>query len=101
MIPIKLILRIRSSPSIVPAYLQPTSAALTMHHAPCHGTKRLARRSIGTSVIWLAFAVELIVMAAGSDRPWRYCFQHWIDVVIVLLPAVEMLPLFRLLRTPL
>jgi hypothetical protein len=53
---------------------------------------------IGTSVIWLAFAIELIVMVAVSDRPWRYCFLHWIDVVIVLLPLVEMLPLFRLLR---
>jgi len=53
---------------------------------------------IGTSVIWLAFAVELILMVAVSDRPWRYCFLHWIDVAIVLLPAVEMLPLFRLLR---
>jgi hypothetical protein len=53
---------------------------------------------ISTSVIWLAFAVELILMAAVSDRPWRYCVLHWIDVAIVLLPAVEMLPLFRLLR---
>jgi hypothetical protein len=53
---------------------------------------------IGTSVIWLAFALELILMVAVSDRPWRYCFLHWIDMAIVLLPAVEMLPLFRLLR---
>jgi voltage-gated potassium channel len=53
---------------------------------------------IGTSVVWLAFTVELILMLAVSDRPMRYCFVHWIDVAIVLLPAVEMLPLFRLLR---
>jgi voltage-gated potassium channel len=53
---------------------------------------------VGTSVIWLAFTVELIVMVAVSDRPVRYCFVHWIDVAIVLLPAVEMLPLFRVLR---
>jgi hypothetical protein len=53
---------------------------------------------IGTSVIWLAFAVELILMVAVSDRPWSYCYQHWIDVAIVLLPALEILPLFRLLR---
>jgi hypothetical protein len=53
---------------------------------------------IGTSVIWLAFALELIVMVAVSDRPWRYCFLHWIDVAIVVLPAFELLPLFRLLR---
>ena len=53
---------------------------------------------IGTSVIWLAFALELILMVAVADRPWRYCFLHWIDLVIVLMPAVEMFPLFRLLR---
>jgi hypothetical protein len=53
---------------------------------------------IGTSVIWLAFAIELILMVAVSDRPWRYCFLHWIDVAIVLLPVVEIMPLFRLLR---
>jgi hypothetical protein len=53
---------------------------------------------VGTSLIWLAFAVELILMAAVSDRPARYCFLHWLDVTIVLLPTVEMLPLFRLLR---
>jgi hypothetical protein len=53
---------------------------------------------IGTSVIWLAFAFELILMAAVSDRPVRYCFLHWLDVTIVLLPTVELMPLFRLLR---
>src|SRR5262249_59603946 len=53
---------------------------------------------IGTSVIWLGFTIELLIMVAVSDRPVRYCVTHWIDVAIVLLPVVEMLPLFRLLR---
>ncbi len=53
---------------------------------------------VGTSIIWLAFALELILMVAVSDRPWRYVFHHWIDVAIVLLPAVELLPAFRLVR---
>jgi hypothetical protein len=53
---------------------------------------------IGTSVIWLAFAIELILMVAVADRPVRYCVVHWIDVAIVVLPAVEVMPLFRLLR---
>jgi voltage-gated potassium channel len=53
---------------------------------------------VGTSVIWLAFAVELILMVAVADRPWRYCARNWVDVVIVLLPAVEALPALRLLR---
>jgi voltage-gated potassium channel len=53
---------------------------------------------IGTSVIWLAFTVELILMVTVSDRPVRYCGLHWIDVAIVLLPVFAVLPLFRLLR---
>jgi hypothetical protein len=53
---------------------------------------------IGTSVIWLAFTVELVLMVAVSDRPVRYCLVHWIDVAIVVLPAFEELPLLRVLR---
>jgi hypothetical protein len=53
---------------------------------------------VGTGVIWLAFAVELILMVAVSERKCRYCLLHWIDVVIVLMPAIELLPLMRLLR---
>src|SRR5438309_2265361 len=53
---------------------------------------------IGAALVWLAFSIELIIMAAVSERPVRYCFLHWIDLAIVLLPAVEVLPLFRLLR---
>jgi voltage-gated potassium channel len=53
---------------------------------------------MGTAVIWLAFAIELIMMLAVCDRRLRYCLQHWIDVAIVLLPVIEVLPLFRLLR---
>jgi voltage-gated potassium channel len=53
---------------------------------------------IGTSAIWLAFSVELILMVAVAAQPVKYCFRHWIDVAIVLLPLVEVLPLFRLLR---
>jgi voltage-gated potassium channel len=53
---------------------------------------------IGTSVIWLAFSIELIIMVAVADHPILYCLRHWIDVAIVLLPAVDVLPLFRLLR---
>ncbi len=53
---------------------------------------------IGSSLIWLAFALELSVMLAVSDQPWRYCFYHWIDVVIIVLPVFEVMPLLRLAR---
>jgi hypothetical protein len=53
---------------------------------------------VGTSVIWLAFSIELVLMVAVAERPVWYCVVHWIDVAIVCLPAVEVLPLFRMLR---
>jgi voltage-gated potassium channel len=53
---------------------------------------------IGTSVIWLAFAIELVVMVSADDHKLRYCVQHWVDLAIVLLPLVEFLPVVRLLR---
>lgn len=53
---------------------------------------------IGTSLIWLAFTIELIIMVAVADRPILYCLRHWIDLAIVLLPLVDALPLLRLLR---
>lgn len=53
---------------------------------------------IGVSVIWLAFAVEFIVMLSAADSGWRYCLFHWIDLAIVVLPVVEALPLAGLLQ---
>jgi voltage-gated potassium channel len=53
---------------------------------------------LGTSVIWLAFAIEFVLMVAVADGKVRYCFVHWIDVAIVVLPAFEKLPLLRVLR---
>jgi voltage-gated potassium channel len=53
---------------------------------------------IAASIIWLAFTVELVIMASVAVHPFHYCLRHWIDVAIVLLPAVEILPLFRLVR---
>jgi voltage-gated potassium channel len=52
----------------------------------------------GTSLIWLAFAIEFVLMVAVADGKVRYCFVHWIDVAIVVLPAFEKLPLLRVLR---
>jgi hypothetical protein len=53
---------------------------------------------IGTSVIWLAFATELIVMVSLADNKARYCWQNWMDVAVVFLPLVDFLPLLRLVR---
>lgn len=53
---------------------------------------------VGTSVIWLAFALELIVMASVAESSLDYCLRHWIDVAVVLFSLVDFLPILRLLR---
>jgi hypothetical protein len=53
---------------------------------------------IGTSVIWLAFALEVIVMVSVADKKVRYCLTNWIDLAVVFLPLVDFMPLLRLLR---
>lgn len=49
-----------------------------------------------SSVIWLAFALELIVMVSIARRKVRYLTQHWIELLIVLLPMVQVMPALRL-----
>jgi voltage-gated potassium channel len=53
---------------------------------------------IGVSFIWLAFAVEFITMVSVAENKLKYCYLHWIDLAIVLLPLVEVLPFLRVLR---
>lgn len=53
---------------------------------------------LGSSIIWLAFALELIIMVAVADSKLLYCLKHWIDVAVVLLPLIDFLPLLRLTR---
>ena len=53
---------------------------------------------VASRVIWLAFAVELVVMVASTRRKAYYCFIHWIDLAIVLIPLVPFLGVLRLFR---
>ena len=53
---------------------------------------------IASSAIWMAFAAEFIVMVSVADKKLRYCLSNWMDLVIVVLPIVEFLPILRLFR---
>lgn len=53
---------------------------------------------IASSVIWMAFAAEFILMISVADKKLRYCLQNWMDLAIVLLPLLDFLPLLRMLR---
>lgn len=51
-----------------------------------------------TGLIWLAFALEFIVMISIVQKKVRYCREHWIDIVVILLPLVAFLRVARLAR---
>ena len=53
---------------------------------------------IGTGVIWLAFATEFIVMVSVANNKVKYCKEHWLDLVIILLPLISFLRTLQLLR---
>ncbi|MEZ6068468.1 MAG: hypothetical protein R3B90_22760 [Planctomycetaceae bacterium] len=47
------------------------------------------------AAIWFAFAVEFIVMSSIVSNRLRYIKTHWLDLAIILLPAIAF---FRVLR---
>jgi hypothetical protein len=53
---------------------------------------------IGTSLIWMAFAIEFVLMVSLSREKLCYCLQHWIDLAVVALPLIDFLPILRLIR---
>ena len=66
----------------------------TVAHQPA---VRLATR-IGEALIWTAFALEFVVMISVVDRKLRYCLQHWIDILVIVLPLIGFLRMLRLAR---
>jgi voltage-gated potassium channel len=53
---------------------------------------------LGASIIWMAFAVELILMVSVTREKLGYCLQNWMDLAVVALPLVDFLPILRLIR---
>jgi hypothetical protein len=53
---------------------------------------------IGTAMIWLAFALEFILMVSVTEDRWTYCWRHWVDIAIIVLPLVAFLRGLRLMR---
>jgi hypothetical protein len=51
-----------------------------------------------TGLIWLAFAIEFIVMVTVADSKFRYCREHWLDLAIIMLPLISFLRSLRVVR---
>lgn len=51
-----------------------------------------------SSFIWASFAAEFVLVVAAVDKRWRYCRQHWINVAVIVLPAIAFLRVVRIGR---
>jgi voltage-gated potassium channel len=77
-----------------PAVASEMPAALAWAQLPA---VRFATR-IGEALIWTAFALEFTVMISVVDRKFRYCRQHWVDILVIVLPLVAFMRSLRLAR---
>jgi len=51
-----------------------------------------------TGFIWLAFAIEFILMMQLATRKLEHFKKHWIDLIIILLPLVSFLRSLRAIK---
>ena len=51
-----------------------------------------------SNVIWLVFAVELVLKLIVSGNPRRFLVRHWPSVLFLALPALRMLRIVRAFR---
>lgn len=53
---------------------------------------------VGTGIIWLAFAIEFILMVSVAEKKIAYCKDHWLDLAILLLPLISFLRSIQFIR---
>jgi hypothetical protein len=59
-----------------------------------HGWHGIAVK-IGFSIIWFAFVVEFAIKIAIAESRFEYVKRNWLDLIIILLPALRVLRLAR------
>ncbi|MDA7950324.1 MAG: DUF3375 domain-containing protein [Pirellulaceae bacterium] len=52
----------------------------------------------GTLVIWVAFALEFLIMISVVPKKITYCIEHWLDLAIIVLPLLSFLRIFQAAR---
>ena len=55
-------------------------------------------RDFGTSIIWLAFAFEFVIMSSVTPAKLRFLARNWINLAIILLPLIAFLRGFQAAR---
>jgi voltage-gated potassium channel len=49
-------------------------------------------------VIWFSFAIEFILMVSIAENKLDYCKRNWLDIAIILLPAISFLRSLQTMR---
>lgn len=59
-----------------------------------------ARRSLEvlTSIIWVAFTLEFILMISVTPKKFKYVLRHWLEILVIALPMLAFLRTARLGR---
>ncbi len=53
---------------------------------------------MGQAFIWVAFALEFMLMISVTDEKLPYCAQNWMDLIIILLPLIYFVRTLRVVR---
>lgn len=51
-----------------------------------------------SAFIWSCFVLEFVVVISASERRWDYCRQNWINVAVIVLPAIACLRVLQIGR---
>lgn len=53
---------------------------------------------LATGLVWVAFAIEFIVMVSVAEHKAKYCKTHWIDLAVIMVPFIAFLRAARIAR---
>lgn len=51
-----------------------------------------------SAFIWACFVAEFVLVVAAVEKRWRYCRQHWINLAVIVLPAIAFLRVVQIGR---
>jgi len=86
-------------PMIVLALLVLPLLAVGHFFAPARWSLLWWLSTFGLIVIWFAFLVEFVIKVAIAESRFEYARHNWIDIVIILLPALRPLRIASIART--
>ena len=86
-------------PMIILALLVLPVLAIELFARPETWTLLWWLNSSALAIIWLAFLVEFVIKVSIAESRFEYCRHNWLDIIIILLPALRPLRLTYVAKT--